>query len=346
MMPSISVQVVDYIVRRHNENFAPANATSAAAGPGRHHRLQQGNDQHAAISQEPAAAGAGQWRHFDAGAAARLSAGLGVHRHRTAQPWHFIAILLAGDRPDLGPAALQRRAAGGHCCAALRSSNPLPQAANFIEILNGETALDSDGFQRGAGSGGSARFARQQPGAAQRHALCDAVRRSTRMTSSAATARRRAIARGRAFARNLAAAGDQHSDRHSRGASPRRAREHGARAGRHLQSLVCSSPSSLSRDADMQLARVPIIPLPQPGCRDARARHLRQHAGAPVRDVSNPLRHPQAGGGNLCAAVVADGASERSPRRDLFPHDDRRTVDRGERLPVLSGNVDDPDRAM
>ena len=48
-------QVVDYIVRRHNENFDPRRPTDAAAGSGRHHRLQQGHDQHPAISQEPAA---------------------------------------------------------------------------------------------------------------------------------------------------------------------------------------------------------------------------------------------------------------------------------------------------
>ena len=117
-------QVVDYIVRRHNENFDPANATSPPPVQVVIIGYSKGTISSRQYLKSLLQQVAGHRWHFDAGAAARFSAGFGVHRHCSAQPRHFIATLRLGrDRPDLGPAALQRRAARWpfvrHCSSSI-----------------------------------------------------------------------------------------------------------------------------------------------------------------------------------------------------------------------------------
>jgi hypothetical protein len=136
-------EAVDYIVRRHNENFEPANATSAppvqvaivAYSKGTistrqylKSLLQQVQD-NSGISMPPPRSGYRPVSEFIA----------------IAPPNHGISspiFVLATDQISVQQLYNGVRPEGTALCGT-PFLNPLPQAANFIEILNGETALDS-----------------------------------------------------------------------------------------------------------------------------------------------------------------------------------------------------------
>jgi hypothetical protein len=145
-------QAVDYIIRRHNENFDPATAMlpppvqvviigySKGTLSSRQYlkSLQAQVQDSGGISLPPPRPGYRPVSEFIA----------------IAPPNHGIAAPLIFDETATDQISIQQLYNGvepeGSGCG--NAFNPLhPQAANFIEILNGETTLDFPGFQHDAG---------------------------------------------------------------------------------------------------------------------------------------------------------------------------------------------------
>lgn len=135
-------EAIDYIVRRHNESFDPASATSAppvqvaviAYSKGTistrqylKSLLQQVQD-NGGISMPPPRPGYRPVSEFIA---------IAPPNHGISSP----VFVLATDQISIQQLYNGVRPEGVFCGTAFL--NPLPQAANFIELLNGETAPDS-----------------------------------------------------------------------------------------------------------------------------------------------------------------------------------------------------------
>ncbi len=169
-------EAIDYIVRRHNEAFEPSNATSVPPV------------QVAIIAYSK---GTLSSRQYLKSLLQQVQDNGGISMPAPRPGYRPVSEFIAIAPPNHGISSLAIALGGGGQISVQQLhngmrpdpfcsdtfSNPFPQAANFIETLNGESVIDGTVSNTAPAAGRSARFARQQPGAAQRDALCGAVRR-------------------------------------------------------------------------------------------------------------------------------------------------------------------------
>ena len=302
-------QVVDYIVRRHNDNFDPATATmpppvqvaiigySKGTLSTRQYlkSLQVQVQDNGGISMPAPRPGYRPVSEFIA--IAPPNHGISSSFFSEATDQISIQQLYNGVQPE-----------GDGCGTPF--PNLFPQAANFIEILNGETAIDGQVSNAGSAAGEAPR-SRPPSGGPHTGTLYVTIFDNRDLVGGDSPSTTDCPGAGRGFASNLSSDAVNIATSCSRGPFPNRASQHSAHAGRRLQGPVCGRPSSVAGKPDLPAER-PRSDHPAAKSRrgHAGARHLRQHAGARMLNVSHPLRHSQAGGGNLCAAVVAGRSTE------------------------------------
>ena len=261
-------QVVDYIVRRHNENFDPATATmpppvqvaiigySKGTISTRQYlkSLQVQVQDNGGISMPAPRPGYRPVSEFIA----------------IAPPNHGISSSFFSEATD--QISIQQLYNGVQPEGSwLRHPVPEPLSASgkFHRDPERRNGARSAGFQRGAGGWRSARVAatKQGPHSGTLYVTIfdnrDLVGGDSPSTTDCPGA-------GRGFASNLVLRCDQHSDRRSRDSFRDRASQHAAHAGRRLQSPVCGRPSSVSGKPDLPAERPrsdhPAAATPPPPC--------------------------------------------------------------------------------